>query len=57
MDRVICIGEGGKSTDVPVGENLKQNMASRREKKREKSGGWAVLVLKLELALFYIDIE
>ena len=31
-----------KSMDVPVGGCLKQNMASRREKKRESiSEGWA----------------
>ena len=30
-----------KSMDVSVGGCLKQNMASRREKKRVKSEGWA----------------
>ena len=30
-----------KSMKVSVGGCLKQNMASRREKKREKSEGWA----------------
>ena len=30
-----------KSIDVSVGGCLKQNMAPRREEKREKSEGWA----------------
>ena len=30
-----------KSMNVPVGGCLKQNMASRREKQREGSEGWA----------------
>ena len=32
---------GEKSMNVSVGGCLKQNMAARREKKREKSEGWA----------------